>query len=214
MHVDRNTLMPAEQRELRWLQKVLAEAQCPLHIIDSAAATTKRRLNDLREGHADIWFGASYTPSREQYLHFSVPYYQDEVRRYVRTGELQRCNAIDLQLLLESGCRIVGPLTGWFGETFDKFRERNKHDKRLMFYRHHVIEALRMLQVKRADLVITTKRQMTEIDSELARQFEYQAPLLTIDPLHFVFSKKTVSHAEFVKIDTVIRAALPTLSSP
>lgn len=208
LNADRETLMPSEQQELDWLSRVLQQNGCTLNVIRSAAATTRRRLNDLRDGHADVWFGCSKTPERERYLHFSEAYYVDEVRRYVRIGEQTRFANSDLTQLLQQDVRIVGPLTGWYGETFERFRAQHQQDKRLFFYRHHVREGLQLLLRHRADLLITTKRQMSGVDPELATQFGTIEPALLSDPLYIVFSKKTVSVVDFHHLNAAISAAL------
>lgn len=213
LHVDHNTLMPAETTELQWLETVMREAQCPLQIISNAAATTQRRLNDLRDGQSDVWFGASKTAARQTFLHFSTPYFVDEVRRYVRKGENDRCYVTDFDVLLAQGCRLVGPLTGWYGRAFEQFRDRHQTDERVMYYRHHVQEALRLLRLNRADLIITTKRQMLEIDATISNEIEYLAPALLDDPLHVVFSKKTVTLVQFEQLNNAIVAALPRLQA-
>ncbi len=213
LHVDYNTLMPAETAELQWLDTVLREAQCPLQIISSAAATTQRRLNDLRDGQSDVWFGTSKTAARQTFLYFSAPYFVDEVRRYVRKGESDRCYVTDFDALLEQGCRLVGPLTGWYGRAFELFRDRHQSDQRVMYYRHHVQEALRLLRLNRADIIITTKRQMLAVDDTISNEIEYLAPALLDDPLHVVFSKKTVTPAQFEHVNNAIVAALPRLEA-
>lgn len=213
LNVDRETLMPVEQQELDWLTAVLQQNNCPLNVIKSAAATTRRRLTDLRDGQADVWFGCSKTSDREQYLYFSEPYFLDEVRRYVRSGEQARYPSADFAELLQQGARITGPLTGWYGSAFEQFRAQHQHDKRLMFYRHYVREALNLLLQHRADVLITTKRQMAGIEPLFAAQFSFIEPALLNDPLHIVFSKKTVLYKDYQRLTTAISAALPLRES-
>jgi len=171
-----------------------------------------RVQQELKTGHIDITFAASYTKERAEYSYFT-DVYRDEVMLLYKHENAK--DVINLAALFERGF-IVGVNRGsFFGAEFEKIR---KHYPNQIVLTADANTRFGMLNKKRVDYVID--------DSVVAKYFAKRyntilpvktAPAINVNGVHFMMSKQSVTLDEVAVINRLIKnnkAAIERIYKP
>ncbi|MDI3247027.1 MULTISPECIES: substrate-binding periplasmic protein [Pseudoalteromonas] len=159
-----------------------------------------RVQQELKTGHIDITFAASYTKERAEYSYFT-DVYRDEVMLLYKHENAK--DVINLAALFERGF-IVGVNRGsFFGAEFEKIR---KHYPNQIVLTADANTRFGMLNKRRVDYVID--------DSVVAKYFAKRystilpvktAPAINVNGVHFMMSKQSVTLDEVAVINGLIK---------
>jgi polar amino acid transport system substrate-binding protein len=107
-------------------QKILTQAGCKVrwHLLPM---TGERILRSLQQGKFDVMIRASKTKQRQKYAYFSEPY-RDEVVGLFSREQLKLPSTFSMHDALEQKLGLIGPVSGWYGEKFEKFRTKWKKE--------------------------------------------------------------------------------------
>lgn len=159
-----------------------------------------RVQQELKTGHIDITFAASYTKARAEYSYFT-DVYRDEVMLLYKHKNAK--NVVDLVTLFENGATVAINRGSFFGAEFEKIR---KHYPNQIVLTSEAYTRFGMLNKKRVDYVID--------DSVVAKYFAKRyntilpvktAPAINVNGVHFMMSKKTITLDEVAVINRLIK---------
>lgn len=194
--------------DVTFVKTVLARAGCKGTFIFTS---WKRALHDLTDGHMDMVPFASHTKAREAYAYFSLPYRMEMVGLILRRGEDARYPVKSVEDFARLKMR-VGYERGTFrGDAFEAFR-KTPQAASVVYETKGTLQGLRMLVAGRLDAVIEDPVVALAMAKELRIVDKIDvAPFHLIeDPVHFMFSRKTVSPAVVARIDQAIAALRQT----
>ncbi len=169
-------------------------------------APWKRTLNGVRDGELDIAMGAKFLDERARFAHYSVPY--KSIRHHLFTREGEYAGVDSLESFLRAAKGKLGVVLGW---GYPPEIARLINDKK---YSHLIEKAPqfkllpRMLDHGRLEGIIANLGTLRE---QVAREpFTHQfAPRAEYEePLHFLFSKKTMRPEVVKKINNSIRTII------
>lgn len=159
-----------------------------------------RVQQELKTGHIDITFAASYTKARAEYSYFT-DVYRDEIMLLYKHKNAK--NVVDLVTLFENGATVAINRGSFFGAEFEKIR---KHYPNQIVLTSEAYTRFGMLNKKRVDYVID--------DSVVAKYFAKRyntilpvktAPAINVNGVHFMMSKKTITLDEVAVINRLIK---------
>ncbi|MCJ9427804.1 substrate-binding periplasmic protein [Kordiimonas marina] len=193
-------------REL--LESVLKIAGCK---IKWKAVPVKQSLADIEHGVVDGTVGASYTPARARYAAFTKPYRSEKVVMFMRKSDAQAFHPKALSDLVGAGYRIGVTDGAWYGSDFAHLKADNpdfagalmlSHDPRIRFQ----WLADGKVDIAFADLYYGYHYLLVHglADRIVAHPF-----VINEDPVHFMFSRRTVTEADI----RTINAAIGTLKA-
>lgn len=151
-----------------------------------------RHVNYIKTGEIQIAMGASFTPERETFSYYSIPYRSEQVNLYTLKNKPLNINTLDDVIDSEY---IIGVESGYFyGDLYDELIKRPEFEK-------HISEVLDVEQnVKR---LLKGKIDALLVDPYTMKSFikKYRmSDEITNDPIviykadiHFMLSKKTTS---------------------
>lgn len=189
--------------DIEMINSVMHEAGCEVEYLDNIPS--KRQFSYLLDGQLDLQFAASATEERKQQVLYSEPYRREVISMFVRAGELENYPVKKLDDLLKNQWRIIGPYNGWFGKDYETLRPKLREAHRLTEYLN-TPQGLLMLAKERGDVLIGdyfsfiyTAKQSPQTEIALL-------PIYVNDnPVHFIFSKKTVSADDVATINAAIK---------
>ena len=165
-----------------------------------------RVLHELEIGALDVATSASQTPEREAYARFSRRYRESEMAVYVRRGEAERHDFETLAALAESGFTL-GVIAGYhYGDEFDALMRDQAFAGQVdpaIDYRTNI----RKLLHGRIDgyLVEDVGVLVAEAEAlEVLDQLERLKVRLPAEPLHLMFSSKSVEPALIEAVDAAL----------
>lgn len=179
------------------LQQLLASHAITLKF---AYIPEKRALQQLQQGGVDVLFGASYTEERAAYAHFSKPYRQEHNAIVVHQSIVTKYPGVTVKsaFIDLAQRKLIGTYNpaGFYGDEFDTLKQAAAVKARSVF----VFEGERRLELvasQRADFTIADRQAM---EYELAQRSKDKGLMLlpfslNAAPIHFMFSKATVSAA-------------------
>lgn len=195
-------------RDLNWLKDIFERAGCHLQIEHDDNESFSRILRSLEEGKRDLATGLSFTAERENYLYYSVSYTSDRLFIYSPRNKKSVWQGKSPEQLLGAGATLIIPMNGWYGDDFERFRKSPHRKNRLLNYANDP-EGLRLLQNHPDALLIMSARVLSSLgNAKLKSALIALSPPLFEDPLHIVFSKHSVSEAEFQHLNHAIENAL------
>ena len=163
-------------------------------------SSLSRVQQELKTGHIDITFAASYTKARAEYSYFT-DVYRDEIMLLYKHKNAK--NVVDLVTLFENGATVAINRGSFFGAEFEKIR---KHYPNQIVLTSEAYTRFGMLNKKRVDYVID--------DSVVAKYFAKRyntilpvktAPAINVNGVHFMMSKKTITLDEVAVINRLIK---------
>lgn len=184
--------------DVELLKTILAKMGCRLDIVHFPE---RRSLFELSWGHFDIGLGASKTKDREQHFYFSLPYRIEQNRFAFRRGESDISTATTLTDIVNQKKLIGINLAGWYGDEL----ERAKQEYNGFVFSDTAIKRLKMLLLKRVDIVIDDDVVLcSEIQKQNYQNIEIHPMLLSQADIHFIFNKGSVSKAFMAQFNQVL----------
>lgn len=181
-------------------RKVLAEAGYCAEFI--ALPSSIRGLAELEKGTVDVLPAASFSKQRAQYSHFSLAYRKERMRLFwYEDSELAE---LDLASLMADKKTFVINSGGFYGEEFEQLSNQpNLRD--LIVPVKMINQRLYMLQAKRVDFMIDDELSgLYMIAKEQIKGITLHPYVVHDNPIHFMYSNKTVSTEQSQKIDDAI----------
>lgn len=181
-------------------QTVLSEAGFCTEFI--ALPSSIRGLTELKKGTVDILPAASFSKQRARYSHFSLAYRQERMRLF--GYEDTELSELGLSSLMANKKTFVINSGGYYGEEFEHLSNLARyHD---LIVRVKMIEQrLYMLRAKRVDFMIDDELSgLYMIAKEQIKGITLHPYVVHDNPIHFMYSNKTVSTAQSQKIDDAI----------
>lgn len=188
----------------RFLQAVLARAGCELQINVSAhRVTLPRRFELLQAGEIDLIIGINRLPEREKLGWFSQPFRREVTRAWIRKADAARANGQSTEALIRAGWKVIGPSQGWFGPLVEQLRQQpggvTADFKRIE-------QGVRLLSKGRGDVLIADEVWFSRLPAQELQDLQPLPDALHEEPLHFVYSRKTVTPAQVAQLDEAIAA--------
>ncbi|HEX4910430.1 MAG TPA: transporter substrate-binding domain-containing protein [Permianibacter sp.] len=203
MRVIRNAEYEPDEDD-RFLRAVLAHAGCELQITVSAhRVTLARRFELLRAGEIDLIIGVNRLPERETLGWFSVPFRSEKTRGWIRATDAARANGKSTETLIHEGWKVIGPSQGWFGPFYEQLRQRPGG---LTADFKRIEQGVRLLSKGRGDLLIVDDVWLSRLPAEELQGLQPLPDMLHEEPLHFLYSQKTVTRTQVTALDAAINA--------
>ncbi len=201
---------PHENRQPGYdvLETVLKHMGCRIekHYLE---ATIARHHRALAEGKIDILAEGSYLPEREHYAWFSQPYREEEVLLIGRRQDPRTANIQDLNAILDRRLRLFIDEHAWWGPDVRRLLPTWK-SQQLTLPVSEVGAGYAELNNARGDVLITTDASFKVIAPQFPQLHVVKSNVYR-EPVHFMFSKKTVSRAQ---VDAFNEALSFVLHSP
>lgn len=180
------------------LEAISRQANCKF-IYRYYSATQQRRMELFKQGKIDILIGASKTPEREAFSYFSTSYrlqtssiFSLEDHKITSYADILKHR----QRLLFKG--------GWWGKDFEENRSRLKVAD-LLFEVSTLEKQIQLLKMKRGDLVLADHFAFVHTAKKIGLN-SYKINFSTqAEPVHFMFSKTSVTKETFEKIDNALK---------
>lgn len=166
-----------------------------------------RSLRDVELGNADFISDASKTPERQKWGWFSEPYYTENVVLFYRKNDTVIPGFTSLKEALDLGLRVgVGSDKYWVGAEFDEIKKSGKYANQLVFVNNLAagFNLFTLLEKNRIDLAISARFGGTNFAKTLGVDVAVHDHILTEDPWHLLFSKKSVDRATVEIINKAI----------
>ncbi|GGB49772.1 hypothetical protein GCM10011316_22360 [Roseibium aquae] len=177
--------------DVEFLRKIFAKIGCEYQLIPMPF---KRSITELAEGRIDMMPFMSITYQRQQFARFSAAYRNETVGLVMRTEDVDRYAIDSLQDIIDLGLILGHELGTYRGELFEQFLETDHADSHVFFV-GSTAEGIRMLSVGRIDAYVEVPRSGLVVAEELGLA-DGLAPhrfILFSEPVHFMFSQRTVS---------------------
>jgi polar amino acid transport system substrate-binding protein len=166
-----------------------------------------RSLRDLELGNVDFISDASKTPERQKWGRFSEPYYIENVVLFYRKSDSRISSFTSLKAALDLGLRIgIGSDKYWVGAEFDKIKKSGKYSDQLVFVNNLSagFNLFNLLEKGRIDLAISSRLGGSNFAKTLEVDVAVHDYVLTEDPWHLLFSKKSVNKSTLSTINNAI----------
>ncbi|WP_420411393.1 substrate-binding periplasmic protein [Roseibium sp.] len=173
------------------IQELFSEIDCEINLV---AMPFKRAIIELAAGHIDMMPFASITKKRKAFAHFSSPYRYETAGLIVRTEDLQRLKINSLQDVIDNNLVLGHEQSAYRGGDFEAFLA----DPVSRPHIYNVVtttEGIRMLETYRIDALVESPAAILAAAEEmgLGSRFAEHPFTLISDPVHFMFSRKSVS---------------------
>ncbi|MBQ4798658.1 transporter substrate-binding domain-containing protein [Pseudoalteromonas sp. MMG006] len=159
-----------------------------------------RVQQELKTGHIDITYAASFTKKRAEYSHFTIAY-RDEIMLLYKHEDAKEVTS--LEALFNKGYSVAVNRGSFFGAEFEKIKKQYSNQVVLT---SDANTRFGMLNKKRVDYVID--------DSIVAQYFAKQyntvlpvnsSPAININGVHFMMSKESMTLDDVAVINALIK---------
>ncbi|RED54194.1 substrate-binding periplasmic protein [Aestuariispira insulae] len=194
--------------DVTFIKMVMDEIGCPHKMV---LQPWKRAVLQLEYGQIDMIPFASVTPERKLFAHFSVPYRKETAGLIIRREDRGKYRIKSLDDVMTLGMRLGHTRGTWRGEAFKEFASQAEADG-VIFNVTYTSQGIKMLVNNRIDAlvempaaVMAQARDMGVEDRLAEHPF-----ILMSEPVHFMYSRKTVSPALVKQIDAAILKLIKT----
>ena len=188
--------------DLELMQAIFKEAGCKLEYKTDIPRARRHAMH--KEGQLDVLFAASVTEERKQYSRFTKSYRDEVTGLFARDDEAKRYAQVrGFSDVLAARTSVLAPNAGWYGDDFAKALP-DLEAAGLVQHFENFDQAIRMLQVKRADLL------MGDVGAVNFASRDQHVPVLELsftpnrDPVHLMLSKKSTTQADVEALDAAI----------
>ncbi|GAA0777241.1 amino acid ABC transporter substrate-binding protein [Roseibium denhamense] len=191
--------------DVEFVQKLFEHLDCP---IEPVTMPFKRAIIELAAGRIDMMPFASITRERRSFALFSLPYRNETAGLVVRREELPNLPIDELDDVVDLGLVLGHEQNSYRGETFKAFLKSPKAEKHVFEFVSSS-EGIRMLSAGRIDAIVEMPAAVLATAREMGVEADFaEHPFrLWSEPVHFMFSRKTVSP----KLITAVNYALEDL---
>lgn len=167
--------------------------------LDIKIYPNKRAMLNLKSGDVDLLCAASFTEERSEFAYYSISYRSEELGIMVRKGTAQQWS---IDKLIDIGnypdILLAAGRGGWYGSQYQEILD-DPEVSRQLYFTDDIGSRLSMLSLSRVDMVIGDINALIWNASQLdlIDSFEIHPLVISSEPIHFIFSKNSVS-AELV----------------
>ena len=115
--------------DIELVEAAFGAAGCAPEYVEGRWATL---LRQLQEGRVDVLTGATRTPSRESFAHFTQPYRDEDFKLYVRIDEIEKYSDQSLEELLAGGFKVGVTNQYVYGDTITNLQEDPRYADQFM----------------------------------------------------------------------------------
>ncbi|MFC3092720.1 amino acid ABC transporter substrate-binding protein [Alteromonas sediminis] len=180
--------------DIELISDVASLMDCDLEFVQG---TWRDLLQGLENGNIDMLLGASKTPARETFAHFSLPYRQEEFVLYIRTNEPEFAAFKSIDDFIQNGSKIGLVSEYFYGDEISSMLDsEDKAD-------HFVFGIMGELNVARLlDMDIDAYLEDSFVGASIIRRkalssmIEPHSIRITTGDIYVMFSKSNVTEAQ------------------
>ena len=191
-----------------WLDAISRESGLCMQY-ETRETVIARRLALVESGNVDLLVGASKTPERERYAHFSLPYREESVllfTRVERAAQYQHVQTFpDLQAVTVPWLAVRD---SWLGPEFAAARKTLLQQRKISEF-DTFGQGVAMLRYGRGELLLAPDTFAQYLEREKIRDVVRLPSVLHRESVYFMLSKASVSEAEVNQLNTAIRRLKP-----
>ncbi|MGV2975014.1 substrate-binding periplasmic protein [Roseibium alexandrii] len=194
--------------DLRFVQQILGEAGCTPQFLD---LPFPRAVVELAAGRIDMMMFASVTAERQNFALFSAPYRNETAGLIIRAHDQGRYPITEVGDLLKLKLLLAHDVGTYRGDLFETFMA-NPAAKKNIIQVSSSRQSLNMLVKGRINAIVETPAAVFALAETLGvrDQIAEHPFLLWSEPVHFMFSRKTVSPDFVAQIDALLADAVQT----
>ncbi|MBO9418308.1 amino acid ABC transporter substrate-binding protein [Labrenzia sp. R4_2] len=194
--------------DLLFVQEILAEAGCAPQFVD---LPFPRAVVELAAGRIDMMMFASVTAERRNFALFSAPYRNETAGLIIRARDQDKYPINEVGDLLKLNLLLAHDVGTYRGDLFETFMA-NPEVKKNIIQVSSSRQSLNMLVKGRINAIVEAPAAVFALAETLGVRDEIaEHPfLLWSEPVHFMFSRKTVSPEFVAQIDAVLAEAVQT----
>lgn len=192
--------------DVEFIESLFRKIDCPVSFV---VMPFKRAVFELANGDIDMMPFASITEERKAFAYFSTPYRNETVGMVFRKEDVGKYRLTSLDDVIDQGLVLGHEQSAYRGEFFKAFLE-NPASKPHVFNVVSASEGIKMLSAGRIDAMVEMPAATLAMAAKmgLPDRFAEHPLLLWSDPVHFMYSKKSVSPELIAKIDNALKAAV------
>jgi len=194
--------------DLRFVEQILGEAGCDPQFL---VMPFPRAVVELAAGRLDMMMFASVTAERQNFAHFSAPYRNETAGLIIRADDQGGYPITEIGDLLKLNLLLAHDVGTYCGDAFEAFLN-NPEAKKNTVQVSSSKQSLEMLLKGRINAIVEAPAAVFALAETLGvrDQIAEHPFLLWSEPVHFMFSRKTVSPELVAEIDAVLADAVQT----
>lgn len=194
--------------DLRFVEQILGEAGCDPQFL---VMPFPRAVVELAAGRLDMMMFASVTAERQNFAHFSAPYRNETAGLIIRADDQGGYPITEIGDLLKLNLLLAHDVGTYRGDAFEAFLN-NPEAKKNTVQVSSSKQSLEMLLKGRINAIVEAPAAVFALAETLGvrDQIAEHPFLLWSEPVHFMFSRKTVSPELVAEIDAVLADAVQT----
>lgn len=188
--------------DVRLIQDLFAETGCQVSLV---AMPFKRAIVELAEGRIDMMPFASITEDRKAFAAFSAPYRKERAGLVVRAEDLEQLKITSLKDVVDQKLVLGHEQSAYRGPDFARFLA-DPVSKDHVFNVVTTTEGIRMLASGRIDALVEAPAAILAAAEQmgLAGRFAEHPFTLIEEPVHFMYSRKSVPMALIEALDQAL----------
>lgn len=192
--------------DVSFVQSLFERIDCPVSLV---VMPFKRAVFELASGDIDMMPFASITEERKAFAHFSEPYRNETVGMVFRREDVDKYPLRSLDDVIAQGLVLGHEQSAYRGEFFKAFLE-NPASEPHVFNVVSASEGIKMLSAGRIDAMVEMPAATLAMAEQMGLEdrFAEHPLLLWSDPVHFMYSKASVSPELISAVDSALREAI------
>jgi len=165
--------------------------------------SSQRGLFELKSGHIDFLFAASYSKEREEFAYFSIPYREETVRIFWRKENHQALIKANFETFINSSLVGVTNKGSFIGVKNTKLLKERKSS--IMYTVPSIARRMRMLEHHRVDFTIEDQYSgLYHLQKFPIKSIDMHPLVVFKNEVSLMFSRKSVTKKQLEKINIVI----------
>ncbi len=186
--------------DIEMIQAIFRKAVCEVVLLRDIPR--KRRHKMFEMGQLDLLYAASDTPERHAIAWYSKPYRQEQISVFSLTTKQDNIKQLDDILQLPGA--LLAPNTGWYGEGYARLQARMLAAGRWYGYEDYE-QGVRMLVAGRGEYLMGDHEALLHTARQsYGLKLKQIGPVVNLNPVHLMFSKRSVSPADVMAINNAI----------
>ncbi|MGL5392643.1 MAG: substrate-binding periplasmic protein, partial [Shewanella sp.] len=178
----------------------------------------KRSHQMLKLGTLDLMMGATQTPARQVYAHFSAAYRDEALKLFANAKGQDYRHLRQWEDIFTYKLRLLVPVTGWYGKDYANSRQRLEAAN-LLILSPDLDKSLHMLGYGRADILIGDAmavayiaKHYSGIEPGIEPRIEPRIELVPLDiplersSIHLMLSKISMGPLQLAAVNQAIHA--------
>jgi len=187
-------------------QRAAAHIGC---VLRAQQGTWRDLLIWLQEGEIDLVMGASLTPSRLEYAHFSIPYRDEQFSLFIRSAEARRHTMDSIEEFLAEGLRVGIVNEYFYGEEMQVLMYESEYASQFVGARLNELNMARLLDgdidgFMEDNLVAASIIRRRGL-ADLITRHEISLPASEV---YVMFSRSAVTEAEVDEFNLALQALI------